>query len=112
MPELGGSLIQFAIGERGPAFGDVQAGILVAVVAGRKFAALLHFGCPLVLVAGPRQSQPELIVGFAALWVEPRRFLQFYDCLSQISILQNCLAERQVGPREARGESDYLSQLL
>ena len=110
MPKLCDGLIQIALVERGAPFGDVQVDILVAIVSGGKFTTLLEFLRALVLASRTRQGQPQLVVGFAALRIESRGFLQFLNRFRHFSVLQERLAQGQVGAGEGWGDADHLSQ--
>ena len=51
------------------------------------------------------ERQPELIVGFAALRLEPRGFLERRDRVGHLAVPKERLAERQVSPRERRARA-------
>ena len=65
-----------------------------------------------LLAAGPGQRQAQLIVRLPALRLEPRRLLELVDRFRDLAVPKQRLAERQVGPRERRGELDHLAELL
>ena len=112
MAEPGSRLLQVALRQRGAAFGDVQIHILVAIISSNKLAALVEFGRGFLSPARPRQSQAKLIVTFPALWLQPSGLLQFLDGFGHFPVLKQRFPERQVGPRERRGEGDDFSQLI
>ncbi len=98
--------------QRGAAFRDVERRALIAIVCRDEIAPFLEFGRGLVLPPRPREGQPELIPGFAALRLEPRGFLEGRNRVGHLAVPKERLAERQVSPGERGRELDDLAQLL
>ena len=76
--------------------------------AADELAALLQLGGGFILPSRARQRQAKLIVRLAARRLQPRRLLQRGDRFGNLAVLQQRLAEREVGPRERRVELDHL----
>ena len=103
--EFCGRLLEVTLLQRGAAFRDVERRALIAIVCRDEIAPFLEFGCGLVLPPRPRESQPELIPGFAALRLEPRGFLEGRNRVGHLAVPKERLAERQVSPGERRARA-------
>ena len=111
MAELGGRLVQGASLQRRPPFRDIQAGILGPIVSRDQLASLQERRRRFLFPAGARQREPELVVRFPALRLQPRRFLQLGDRVGHVAVTQLRLAEREMRPRERGRQLDDFSQL-
>src|SRR5258708_32643449 len=78
MTELRFCLLQFTLLKSCPSFRNIELSILVALVGGRKLPSLLDLCCTFFLVTASSQRQTQLVVTFAAAWIEVR-------CLSKVS---------------------------
>src|SRR5919108_468037 len=74
--------------ERSTAFGDIEVGVLFAVVGRYELAPLLELCGRFVSFPGARQRETELIVRFPARRFEARGLGQFRDRVGHLAVLK------------------------
>ena len=111
-PELRDGLVEILAFERGSPVRDVEQRVLGAIVGGDEVTPLLQLRRGFLLAARPHERQPQLVVRLAAFRRELHGVLQRRDRVGRLALLQQRLAERQVGTREVGRQLDHLFEVL
>ena len=91
---------------------DVEQRVLGAIAGGDELAPFFELRRAFLLAARPHEREPELVVGLAALRLEPHGVLQRRHRVGRLAVLQQRLAEREVRPREVGSHLDHLLEVL
>src|SRR5258708_37235936 len=92
MTELRFRLLQFTLLKSCTPFRNIEFSILVALVGGGKFPSLLNLCCTFFLLTASSQRQTQLVVTFAAAWIQVRCLSKFSNRIADLGVAQQSLA--------------------